>query len=107
MRRGNFEGKGRTIVKYRDSADAVCCPKTAETIEMPIGTLSRVGPGNHLPAGNAHWRHTANTTEPSVYGGDAALRLIIFSLTTTLYQNQCVISATVHSAGTRRTARRD
>ena len=64
----------------------------AEPIEMPFGlrTRGRVGPGNRVRWGpevlrdvtittilalcmGAHRRHLANTTEPSVCGGDAAL----------------------------------
>jgi len=31
------------------------------------------------PHGKAHWRHLANTIEPSVCGGDAVLRQIILT----------------------------
>jgi len=46
MGRGNFEGNGRTIVKYRDTA--VICAKTAEQIKMPFGLWARLGPRNHV-----------------------------------------------------------
>ena len=42
MGRGNFEGEGRPIVKYKDSA--VSCTKTAEPIEMPSGYMDSDGP---------------------------------------------------------------
>jgi len=32
------------------------------------------------PHGRAHWRHLANTTEPSVCGGDAALCQITLTI---------------------------
>jgi len=58
--------------------------KTAESIDMPFGTWSQVGPGNHVSDGSrirwgAHWRHLANTIEPSVCGGDAPVRQIILT----------------------------
>jgi len=47
MPEGQFlGGKGRPIVKYRDTA--VSCAKTVEPIKMLFGTLSGVGPGNHI-----------------------------------------------------------
>jgi len=37
MERSNVEWeKGRPIVKYRDTLNAVICAKTAELIEMPL-----------------------------------------------------------------------
>jgi len=66
MRKGNFQGKGRPIVKYRDTA--VICAKTAEPIEMLFKEaqvqLYSLGDAN-LPHGKAHWHHLANTSEPS------------------------------------------
>jgi len=47
--------------------------KTAVPIKMQFGTLSRTDPGNHVWNGCGHWRHLANTTEPSICGSDAAL----------------------------------
>ena len=58
--------KGRPIVKHRLSA------KTAEPIEMPFGMWTQVGPRKHALVGGAHWRKLANTTEPLMWGGDAA-----------------------------------
>jgi len=76
----------------------VSCAKTAEPIEMPFwmptevdpgnhaldrvqilmrrgnfGMQTRLGPTKHILDGGAHWRQLANTTEPSVCGGDASL----------------------------------
>jgi len=46
--RGNFEeGKGRPIVKYRDTLHSAV-QKTAEPIEMLFGLLTRASPGNHV-----------------------------------------------------------
>jgi len=50
----------------------VSCTKTAEPIEMPFGTWTRVGPGKNVLDGDAHWHHTANTAEPFTCRGDAA-----------------------------------
>jgi len=47
--------------------------KMAEPIEMPFGLWTRVAPRNHVLDGDAHWRHLANTTEPSTCVADAAL----------------------------------
>ena len=43
--RGNFEGKGWPIVKYRDTA--VICAKTAEPMVMPCVLCARTVPMNH------------------------------------------------------------
>ena len=46
----------------------------AESIEMPFGLLTWVGPREDvLLHRGAHWRHVANTIELSVCVGDAAL----------------------------------
>ena len=42
----NFVGKGRSIVKYRETT--VISAKTAAPIEMPFGLRTRVGPRNHV-----------------------------------------------------------
>jgi len=46
MERGNFEGDGWSIVKYRNTA--VCCTKTAEAIKMPFELLTQIGPRNRV-----------------------------------------------------------
>ena len=46
--RGNFEGgKGRPIVKYRDTLRS-SVQKTAEPIEMPFGLWAWMGPRNRV-----------------------------------------------------------
>jgi len=50
--------------------------KPAERIEMYFRTWTRVDPRNHVLNRGAQRRHTANTIEPSMCGGDAALCLI-------------------------------
>jgi len=44
----------------------------AEPIEMPFRIWTRVGPRKNVLGMGAHWRHLANTIEPSMCGGDAA-----------------------------------
>ena len=51
---------------------AMSCAKMAEPIEMPCGIWTWVSPSRHLLGEGAHWRHLANTIEPSVCVGDAA-----------------------------------
>ena len=57
--------------------------QTAEPIEMVFGLLTGVGRRRHMLHGT-HWRHLANTSEPSVCGGDAALCQITLA---TCYNN--------------------
>jgi len=48
MGRGNFlGGKGRPIVKYRDTAQS-SVQKTAKPIQMPFGLWARIDPGNRV-----------------------------------------------------------
>ena len=67
--------------------------KTAEPIDLPFELLTRVGRRKHkfnricqvaltCPHGRAHWRHLANTIEPSICGGDVVF--CQFTLTTCL-----------------------
>jgi len=65
-----LRGKERPIVKDRDSA--VSCTKMAEPIEMLFGTWTQAGSRKQVLDGDAHWRHTVNTTEPLTCRGDAA-----------------------------------
>ena len=53
---GQFLGKGRSIVKYRDALPSAL-QKKAELIEMPFGLWARVGPTNHVLDGgpDAPW----------------------------------------------------
>jgi len=46
--------------------------ETVEPIEMPFGLWTRVGPRKHALGEGTHWRHLANTIEPSICGGVAA-----------------------------------
>jgi len=66
--------------------------KPAEPTEVPFGMLSEVDPGNHMLDG-VHICHPplANTIEPSVCGGDAALYKI--TLTTCLLWLLCAEAA--------------
>jgi len=58
---------------------AVNCAKTAEPVEMSYGMWTQVGRRKHVLGGAAHWRHLANTIEPSMFGGDAALCQIVLT----------------------------
>ena len=93
--KGQFWAKRSPIVKYRDFC-AVNCAKTAEHIDLPFGLWTGWAEGStssvewvpmclHV---RAHWRHLANTIEPSVCGGDAALCQI--TLTTCYYYYNCL-----------------
>jgi len=44
----------------------------AELIKMLFGMQTWVGRRKHALDGGAHWHNLANTTEPSMCGGDAA-----------------------------------
>ena len=57
--------------------------KTAQPIDMPFGLWTRVRQRKHVLGGGARWRQLANTTEPSVCGGDAVYRQI--TLTTCFF----------------------
>jgi len=63
----------------------------AEPIKMPFWIWTRVGPRKHVLDGGAHWRHLANTTKPSMCGGDVALCQI-----TLITCNCCMM--TMHTA---------
>ena len=49
--RGNFEGKERAIVKYRDTR-RLPVQKWLQLIEMPFGLLTWMGPRNHVLNGS-------------------------------------------------------
>jgi len=60
---------------------AVSCAKTAEPIDLPFGLWTPLGRRMHkfnrirlvapmCPYGRTHYRHLANTIEPSVCGGN-------------------------------------
>jgi len=62
------------------------CAKTAEPFEVLVGLpytiWTWVGPRKHVLRGCAHWRHLANTIEPSMCSSDVACSQI--TLTTCL-----------------------
>jgi len=62
-----LRGKGMPSHAWRQYN--VNCAKTAEPTEMSFGLWTRVGWRKH----GSHWRHLANTIEPSMCGSDAAL----------------------------------
>jgi len=64
----------------------VSCAKMAEPIEMLFGFWTRVGLRKHM----LHWRHLANTIEPSMSSGDVPfssnyLTTCLFLLTTDMH----------------------
>jgi len=82
-----YEG---TIIRGKDMPvdarrrSAVSCTKMTQPIDLPFGLWTRVGRRKHkfnrihqvaplCPPTRAHWRNLANTIEPSVCGGHAAL----------------------------------
>jgi len=68
----------------------VCCRKTVEPIKMLFGMWTWVGPRKHVLDGGTHWRHLANTIEPSLCSGDAALCQICKITLTDCLNNKCV-----------------
>jgi len=48
-----------------------------ELIEMLFGIWTQVSPRNHVLHGGAHWRHLANTIEPSMFSSPAKLAELI------------------------------
>jgi len=53
----------------------VSCANTAKPIDLPFGLWTRVA--SMCPRGRAHWRHRANTIEPSVCCGDAVCQITL------------------------------
>jgi len=43
-----LRGKGRPIVKYRNTLRSIICAKTVEPIKMPFGLWPWIGPRNHV-----------------------------------------------------------
>jgi len=85
------------------SVTIVSPAKFAELIDMLFGMWTRVGdPRNHVSDGSAHWRNLANTIEPSMSGGDAALGQI--TLTTCYYIIIVVVIIIIMSSDTQRVA---
>ena len=54
------------------SVTIVSPAKTAEPIDISFGIWTGVGPRKQVLDEGAHWRHLANTIEPSMCGSDAA-----------------------------------
>jgi len=89
---GNFEGgKGRPVVKYRDTLRS-SAQKRLNRLICRLGCGLGVGRRKHkfsrirqmapmCPHERAHWCHTANRIEPSICGGNVAL----FQITLTTY----------------------
>jgi len=72
--------------------------KTAEPIEMPSGLWTRVDTKKHGIRWGSHWRHVANTTEPSMCCSDAAFcEIILTTCYTTDYTTE-LGSATANRA---------
>jgi len=70
-----IRGKGAAHCKVK-GLSAVSCAKTAEPIEIPFEVLvwtDVIAPRKHVLDGGTRWCHMANTIEPCMCGGDAAL----------------------------------
>jgi len=62
------------VVSVHLSVTVVSPAKVAEQIEMLFGVCTQIGPGMHcMYYIGSHWQHLANTTEPSICGGNVAL----------------------------------
>jgi len=78
MRRGNFWGKGLRFLLYRDFLPRAVQKRLNRSIchlggqmKHSFNRIHQVAP--MCPHGRAHWRHLANTIEPSVCSGDVIL----------------------------------
>ena len=81
----------RTCIGMPDD-NAVSSAKMAEPIKMPLGLRTRIGPGKDvLHRGGAHWRHLANTIEPSMCG---VMRLFC-QITLTSYSASVLTNGTI------------
>ena len=72
-RKGSFEGERSgplTIVKYRDFCCELC--KNGSTDRDAVWGMDFGGPKEARVRWGAHWCNLANTTEPTMCGGDAA-----------------------------------
>jgi len=78
MERGNFQGEGISHCTAVCCIGTLCgiCAKTAELIEIPFGTLSRVDPRNHVLDGGAD-----PTWEGGILRGTACLDILKFPTT--------------------------
>ena len=73
---------GRLVFISGCQSDALVIPaKTTEPIDIPFGLWTRVVPRTHASHGHTHWRHLANTIEPSMrrrYGLLCQITLTVF-----------------------------
>jgi len=73
-------------------AHACLRPCTRAAIRDAVWVVHSGGLKEACVTWGAHWRHLANTTEPSVCGGDAALRQITLNMSKCL-QHQAAVSS--------------
>jgi len=107
---GCFQGKGRPLLSIGTFCHELC--RRAEPIGLPFGLWTGVGRRKHkfdrirqempmCPHGRAHWRHLANTIEPSICSADAVLRQITlttcFRLCMKYFGNHSVILRQIHA----------
>jgi len=96
-------GERRVHCKYQ-GLSAMSCARMVEPINLPFGLWTWVGRRKHkfnriyqvapmCPHGKAHWRHLANTTEPSDCGGDAVLCQITLTTCYTNNNYSCLLSS--------------
>jgi len=96
--KGAILGEGVAHCKV-EALSAVSCAEVAEPIELQVGLWTRVGRSknkfNHIrqvtpmcPHGRTHWRHLANTFEPSVFCGDAVLCQVTLTICFALNANR-------------------
>jgi len=69
------------------SVTVVSPAKTPEPIAMPF--VDSNGPKEACVTWGAHWRHLANTTEPSMCGGDAAFLWSPYGIGQTIIFSSC------------------
>jgi len=63
--------RGKDMPGHARRHSAVSSAKMAESIEMPFGLWTLSGGPMEALHGGAHWRHLANTIEPSMFVGPA------------------------------------
>jgi len=96
-----LRGKGRPIVKYRDTLRSPVRKRLNRSI-CRLGCELRWAKNSQVqsyspcgapvcPHGRTHWRHLANTSEPSVCGSDAVLCQITLII--------CFFHVAVHCRG--------
>jgi len=95
--------RGKDMPGYARWHSAVSCTNMAEPIELPFALWTRVGRRKHkfsrirqVAPMYPHWHNLANTIEPSVCGGDAALCQITLTSCFCMvmqvnYQTDCIV----------------